>query len=373
MNWVFFDALKWDYDVSTPLVQPMGGSQSAMCYLATALARRGHSVATITGIPSPREILGVRCYSHSKIPFDLFAAPGTLTVIINGPADLAGHLRQSCPHHLFLVLWTQHAPDQPSMEPLRELACAALWDRIVCVSDWQRAALHERLGVSLEQMDVLRNAVAPAFEGMFRDPAELASAKSQSLRLAYTSIPYRGLDVLLSCFPRLRQKHPACHLDIFSSMLVYGDLPHQDEHQHLYAQCRATQGINYRGSVPQPDLAQELTGVSVLAYPNTFPETSCIAVMEALAAGALVVTSDLGALPETCSGWARLVTPVYREQFELDFEDALNRALIEMQSNLPAFHARRFEQAKAITTECTWDVRAAQWEEAALRWTNQHG
>ena len=41
MNWVFLDFIRWDFDVATPLEKPLGGSQSALCYLATALASRG--------------------------------------------------------------------------------------------------------------------------------------------------------------------------------------------------------------------------------------------------------------------------------------------------------------------------------------------
>ena len=40
----FFDTIGWDYDIETPYRQPLGGSQSALCYLAVALAATGHEV-----------------------------------------------------------------------------------------------------------------------------------------------------------------------------------------------------------------------------------------------------------------------------------------------------------------------------------------
>ncbi|MBW8883705.1 MAG: glycosyltransferase family 4 protein [Planctomycetia bacterium] len=372
MNWVFLDLSGWDYDVRTPLARPMGGSQSALCYLATALARRGEHVTTLTGIQQPRTVDGVQCLRHEEIPVEVFSPADTLTVVLNGPADVIREIRNVLPAEKPAILWTQHAHDQPASQSLREPAIVAMWDRIVCISDWQQSMFQKQLGVPAEKMAVLRNAISPAFENLFSSPAQLGEAKSKELRLAYTSTPFRGLDLLIACFPSIHRRHPTCRLDVFSSMLVYGQPEAQDPYRALYAQCQKTPGISYRGSVSQGELANELAGVTMLAYPNTFAETSCIAAMEALAAGLLVVSSDLGALPETCGGWARLVPPVSKdrthEQFAVDFARHADHALHELESDRLHWMQRCFEQSQAINATCTWDVRAAQWQQAAQQW-----
>src|SRR4029079_18678597 len=115
MNWILLDMIPWDYDVTTPLTRPLGGSQSALCYLAAALAKRGHAVTTLTGTSQPREVLGVRCRKFSEIPRELFTPPDTIAVVLNGPGEVGQQLRQHVRPGLQLVLWTQHAHDQPAM------------------------------------------------------------------------------------------------------------------------------------------------------------------------------------------------------------------------------------------------------------------
>src|SRR5690242_13092263 len=230
MNWVFLDVAPWDYDVATPFSRPLGGSQSAFCYLAAALARRGEQVTTLTATTDPRIIHGVRCLRYGDIPADVFSAPNTVTVVLNGPLDIAATIRSTIPHAGPLVLWTQHAHDQPIMQPLRDPSCCGTWDRVVCISNWQRAMYHEHFGVPLEQIDVLRNAIGPMFSRLFSDEADLAKAKSSLLRLAYTSTPFRGLNILVASFPTIHRLHPDCRLDVFSSMAVYG---HRSEERRV--------------------------------------------------------------------------------------------------------------------------------------------
>jgi glycosyltransferase involved in cell wall biosynthesis len=375
MNWIFLDGIPWDYDIETPLVRPLGGSQSCLCYLAAALARRGHGVTALTGTTSPRVVQGVQCLGLREIPRAVFEVPSSIVVVLNGPADMVTQLRPAIPPTVPLVLWAHHATDQPAMQPLRNPTCPAQWDRILCVSPWQAATFVQELGVPAERIEVLHDAIAPGFERMFQSASELELAKAGPPRLAYTSTPFRGLDLLLACFPAIRREHPDCRLDVFSSMLVYGMPDSQDAYQALYAHARAMEGVEYHGSVSQPELARHMARVSVLAYPNTFAETCCIAALEALAAGALVVTSDLGALRDTCAGYGRLIAPLAPQRtpelFALDFVIAVCAALTELKRDRSAFAARQFAQANHFNAVHTWDLRAAEIESAAARWLAQ--
>ncbi|WP_333383424.1 glycosyltransferase [Microcoleus sp. POL10_C6] len=161
--------------------------------------------------------------------------------------------------------------------------------------------------------------MTPCFANIFPDNISIFSQKSLPPILAYTSTPFRGLDILLKVFPAIRQAFPGTTLKVFSSMKVHqiDDNDNQLFCGQLYRQCQGTEGVEYVGSIPQPELLRQLRSVAVLAYPNTYLETSSIAVMEAMASGCRIVTSELAALPETTAGFARLVSMSGVENFAL--------------------------------------------------------
>jgi len=214
---------------------------------------------------------------------------------------------------------------------------------------------------------ILRNAAAPMFQTLQRRSPPFFRTGAPPL-LAYTSTPFRGLSILLTAFPAIRAAVPGCRLRIYSSMGVYQVPEPADDYRVLYELARALPDCEYLGSLPQPTLAEALSEADILAYPNIFPETSCISVMEAMAAGCLVVSSKLGALPETTAGFGFLmdVTPEVVGMGR-DFARVLV-ALIRMAREKPGeFEDGLRRQLGHARTHYNWATRAQEWEQALRR------
>jgi glycosyltransferase involved in cell wall biosynthesis len=350
--------------ISVPIFrQPLGGSESALCYLAEALAGNGHDIFVLNARQDADNSRGVNCLPLTT-PF-LEGLPALDAFVVLNAAGYGSALRAAVGSKTRLVLWTQHADDQPAVQPLRDPAEVRTYDASALDSDWQRNEFIAAFDLDPRRTVVLRNAISPAFERLFNDDEPILSRKTMPPVLAYTSTPYRGLDLLLGAFPRIRKQVPGVALKVFSSMQVYGIGSPKDEERYgiLYRRCRETDGVEYVGSIPQPELAERLRSTAVLAYPNTFPETSCIAVLEAMAAGCHVVTSARAALPETTAGFATLVPVEGSRETYLDcFITQTVAALRDLAA--PSADARE-AQLRAlvghVNNRSTWRALAQQW------------
>jgi glycosyltransferase involved in cell wall biosynthesis len=367
----FFDSAL-AFDVATPFHQPLGGSQSSLSYLAIELARRGHRVTVLSRLARPRTVYGVECLNVAALTTGLAQARNFDAVIVRNASASHRGVRQYVPRGTPLVLWNGHAPDQPSMQDLADHAKARDWDRIVCVSDWLRAAMIETFRLEPRQLTTIRNAIGPRFENMFVDASDLAAAKAPEPVMAYTSTPFRGLASLLRMFRTLRNARPELRLEVYSDMSIY----QQDEAAHpykkLYAKARSLPGVKYFGAVSQTTLAQALRSAAILSYPSSFAETSCVSVLEALAAGLHVVTTRLGALPETCMGFADFVEPLAgpddAERFVKLYGGKIVAAVDRRKRDPAAFAEQCFEQVQAVNRTCNWGLRASEWEAAIAGW-----
>ncbi|WP_188263197.1 tetratricopeptide repeat protein [Azospirillum tabaci] len=358
----FLDPAGGDYTPDTPRFRPLGGSQSALCYLAEALAAAGLEVTLVNGTRTAGVVRGVRCLPAGAMPWEGVRA-FDVVVLLNGcPTEALTRLRAALDGGRKLILWMQHAVDQPAAQCLAEPQARACWDGYAFVSRWQMDGYLQAFGLDRRLCRILRNGIAPAFSGLFPAGADIVAAKPWPPVLAYTSTPFRGLDVLLDSVPRLRAAIPGTTVRVFSSLEGYQVPADRDPYGALYQRCRETEGVDYVGAVSQGALAEALRDATSLAYPNRFAETSCIAVMEALAAGCLVVSSALGALPETTAGFARLIpVPPDPADHAVRFAETASAALVQWHDDRATIGPRLREQVDHVTTAMTWAGRAGDW------------
>jgi protein O-GlcNAc transferase len=382
----FLDTYTWDYKVETPYREPLGGTQSAICYLAEALAALGNEVFLLNNTSEPGMSRGVDCRLRVGDRANLELLRSLDFLVIVNVVGKALEVKPLLGQQTQLILWVHNEPGFVFLENLKNQQEINACDAFVFVSDWQREQFHSRFAIDLNRSCVLRNAIAPCFANIFPDNISIRSPKSQPPILAYTSTPFRGLDILLNVFPEIRQTVPGTRLKVFSSMKVHqiDDNDNQLFFGELYDKCQAIEGVEYVGSIPQPELVRQLRSVAVLAYPNTYLETSSIAVMEAMASGCRIVTSELAALPETTAGFARLVSMSgletlasvtnWKRAGKPDWEGYTRRfveATVEVLKECtgaggPTAENHLRQQVEYMNRGCTWSVRSREW----VQWLN---
>jgi glycosyltransferase involved in cell wall biosynthesis len=247
------------------------------------------------------------------------------------------------------VVLFQHDADQGWVQWCREPDLIGRVARFVFVSDWQRNRYLQRFPLlPAPRCTVLRNATAV--------PAERRVwAPGPPWRFAFTSTPFRGLDVLLDAWEILRRDDAELH--VWSSMRLYAgdDTPYRA----LIDRAKTLRGVIYQGIVPNPELKEILRGIHFLAYPSTFPETSCLAAIDAMAAGCRVIVPTLGALAETTCGYARLYEQITDKRAHAErFAAVLADEIANPWGGDPALSIAQQAHCAAVYD---WAPRAAEW------------
>jgi len=250
------------------------------------------------------------------------------------------------------IYWNQLSHDQEAVQFLNDPQYIDKIDHFVFVSHWQAEQYRKHFNIPGYKTHVLKNACIGT---------EIRKPRNDGkIKLCYTSTPWRGLDVLLRAWEILQPTD--CELHVFSSCKIYGTdfARHDSEYEHLYEKCRTLPDVVYRGSIPNEELRAELPTFDILAYPCTFEETSCIAVIEALSAGLRVVTSSLGALPETTEGWADIYS--FRSDPELHAKLFAERLAINIERLIrKQLNTRLINQSIIYKNTWDWNSRFNEW------------
>jgi glycosyltransferase involved in cell wall biosynthesis len=289
---------------------------------------------------------------------------------MGGSELMFNELRRRLPHHLSrvslfnfphqaengypLIYWNTVSYNQSSVMVLQDQNFIKKLKKIVFVSHWQSERFRQIFKIPTIKTEVIQNACIGV-------PDRIISTPKDKIKICYTSTPWRGLDVLLRSWEINPPEN--CELHIFSSTKIYGkEFSDKEEFKFkkLYEKAQSLPNVIYRGSVKNDKLRKELVEFDILAYPSTFEETSCISVIEALSAGLRVITSNLGALPETTEGWARIYPYLADKETH---SEVFSKILIEEVNKLKSGQLQNHleNQISIYKQKWSWDEREKDW------------
>ena len=195
------------------------------------------------------------------------------------------------------ILWLKNSYDQPNLAPwFQNKHNHSKYDWYVFNSHWNYEKYRYFFKIPEDKCTVIKNAID-------YDELQLKTdfTPKKKIKMCYISTPWRGLEIALAAMDGI--KDPDITLDVYSSTIIYGkafEKANDDQYKPLYEKAKSLSNVNYMGYCDHKTLVSKLKDYDVNCFPSIWEETFCISAMESLAAGQILITTDLGAIPETC-------------------------------------------------------------------------
>ena len=254
------------------------------------------------------------------------------------------------------ILWQQNSYDQENLHHwFKDKNNHKKYDWYVFNSHWCYEKFRMMFDIPTHKCLVIKNAIDKI------EPRKLNYNQADPIKLIYTSTPWRGLNVLLAAMQLVKNK--SVHLDVYSSTQVYGDQfksANDDKFKGLYDQAKALKNVSYVGYKPNEFIKDNLKNYHMFVYPNIWEETSCIAAIEAMAAGLYTIVTDYGALFETCAEFAVYVP------YEKDFIKLAHTFAQVIDAAANQLHEEKVKEHLQLQIEYTnrfysWELRKSVW------------
>ena len=251
------------------------------------------------------------------------------------------------------VLWMQHFVNQKESKNLGEKEFVNKLDYIVFNSNWNFEKFVYQFKVPENKSIVIKNAI---------EKIDFSKKPKDKINLIYHTTPWRGLKNLLKVFKSLNLKN--VELNVCSSTQIYGkkfDDVLGKTYEDLFKECKETKNINYHGHLENKKIIELLNKMHIFSYPSIWPETSCIAAIESMAAGCEIVTTNLGAMYETCAPFGTFVG------FDRNLENLEKKYSKVLENSIKEYWSEKNQkklklQQETINLTYSWDARSVEWK-----------
>ena len=251
------------------------------------------------------------------------------------------------------VLWVHHFVNQKEIQNLGSKDYVDKLDWIVFNSNWNFEKYVYQFKIPESKSIVIRNAI---------EKIDFEKKPKDKISLIYHTTPWRGLVHLIKVFKNLNLEN--VELNVCSSTIIYGkkfDDQLGKKYENIFNECKNTKNVNYFGFLENKKIIELLKNMHIFSHPSIWPETSCISAIEAMASGCEVVTTNLGALYETCSPFATFVG------FDRNFDNLEKRYSKALLKSIKNYWSNENQnklklQCEVINATYSWDVRSVEWK-----------
>jgi UDP-glucose:(glucosyl)LPS alpha-1,2-glucosyltransferase len=167
---------------------------------------------------------------------------------------------------------------------------------------------------------------------------------------------------LLKIFKSLNLEN--VELNVCSSTEIYGkkfSKASGKTYDDLFNECKNTKNVNYYNFMDNIKIIELLKKMHIFSYPSVWPETSCVSAIEAMAAGCEVLTTNLGALYETCSPFGTFVN------FDRNFDNLEKKYKKALLTSIENYWSDKTQnklklQRDTINSLYSWEARSLEWK-----------
>jgi glycosyltransferase involved in cell wall biosynthesis len=198
--------------------------------------------------------------------------------------------------------------------------------RIIAISEFTKQEIVDLLGVNPGRIDVVHHGIDhDVYRPMDRETSRATFNLDPDLQyvlVVASTLEQKRMDIVTKAFGRLRERRDDVRL------LKAG-----------YAEELRGEGIVNTGWVPEADLPKLYNAADVYMHPSEY-ESFGFPVLEAMACGVRVVTSDRASIPEIVSDAGRTADP-RADDAVASFTEALNAALDDQRTDEAALRRSR--------------------------------
>jgi glycosyltransferase involved in cell wall biosynthesis len=373
MRVAILDPIGAPYDGNTPYIRGLGGSESAIVFIARELAKLGITVDVFCDCDRDVEVDDVFYFNRLNMgactfnEYDIVISSRSVAPFVN--YKIKGHK----------VLWL-HDTFCDGDEMMERLFVNGYIDELWTLSDWHTSYIQNCNHGHRRSMEVLKRKTWVTRNGANIWDVDVDIYKKDPDLFIFNAAANKGMNVLLErVWPRVHAlSNGKAKLTIIggSYHLRNPDIQN-DRVAQLQKEHDGKLNVSFTGYITQQEVAEHLAKASFMLYPQELPETYGISTLESLVYGTPVISGRFGAMEETAVDQACYlmdypvtsnVLNTFDEEAHLEvFIDLVGRAYLNRY-----LWQQKAEKALEVREVCEWSKVAKQWKQHLYRVTGRY-